>query len=451
METTAFITLDLQRLTYNRIRAKQNDTWRRRVNITVLSDGREVNVAGSSEFVVQYRKPDGTKGFYTHLPDGTVACTSVLNDIDMTMAPQMLTVAGEVSCSIAMLDQNHQILQTFSFFIDVEESESAGATSDDYLNAPTLQNLVNLTQDVLNNLGDISELKTSDKTSTVAAINEIFTLLGSSQSSIDEAIELLSEKVNKSVKRINGVEPNAAGGLFLEGKNIPAFPANIPDFTGNVEEALNRLASEVFSPELSGWRSALDDYSDEGDVIGLPILDTVAEKYGKMAITGTDDEMGGERNFFEVPTVASAKAMIREAIRMGYIDVTKEYEEALEYGDVGSVKEYLWTLPGGRYFVVDPQGLDERFYLQVFTGGQDIVTARVLHTVSDFDFVEFYGGTSVEGYEAVPTLRIEGDSGDIYQRGALLATTDYVDRLIGSLEEKVDALREMLRNGLQSE
>lgn len=418
MKTGAFIDVDLQRLTYTRIRAKQNDSFGRAVNINVFANGNAFQVTDATEYVVQYLKPDGTRGFYTHLPDGSVAVTALGNTLYMTMAPQMLTAFGEVSCSIAMMDDQQQILQTFSFYIDVEESENAGATSDDYLNAPTLQNLINLTQVLQNKIGNISELKTSDKTSSVAAINELFTLLGSYQTSIGDSIGLLSKELRNRAKRVNGVTPNEAGEVFLLGEDIPAYPANIPGFEGSVDDALDELAAHLFDSSLESWRKMLENFGDV-DLLGLPVIDPDAEEgYATMQIKKQESD----DVTLPVPTVATVKNMIREAIRLGYIDVTKEYEEALKSGAVGSAREYLWTLGAGRWSLVvrEDNGAEfEKFYLNAVPGEKTSVfpnglVFRFLVHATDFFFVELHNASK---YNAVPAIMLDGETGSIYSYG----------------------------------
>ncbi len=141
MTVTNKIKLDLLRPNFQTLSAKQLDSVGRVVDIELIANGAAwIPPDSISNYVVQYRKKDGTKGYYTQLPDGTAAVTAYENILTVNLAPQMFTCAGMVSCSVAMMEQDG-VLQTFSFFVAVEPSEAVGATSTDYFNFPTLENI----------------------------------------------------------------------------------------------------------------------------------------------------------------------------------------------------------------------------------------------------------------------------------------------------------------------
>ena len=126
--TTAVITVDLMRPTINTIHVKQFDALSRFADIKIVSGGQPWGAGTSITYVVQYSKPDGTKGMYDKLPDGSTAVTSETDDTGSTVlhvrfAPQMFTVHGNVRCSVAMIKTDGLKLQTFSFCIRVEESD----------------------------------------------------------------------------------------------------------------------------------------------------------------------------------------------------------------------------------------------------------------------------------------------------------------------------------------
>lgn len=89
-----------------------------------------------------FRKPDGTKGLYDTLPNGDPAATITYNTISVTLAPQVLTVAGKVDASIVLYDKDLDTLATFPFRITVEVNPAAGEQiSNDYYKYSTLEQL----------------------------------------------------------------------------------------------------------------------------------------------------------------------------------------------------------------------------------------------------------------------------------------------------------------------
>ena len=98
--TTAAITVDLQHPEINTIHAKQFDALSRYADIKLLSGGQPWAAESSITYVIQYAKPDGTKGMYDKLPDGTTDAVTAETDtsgctvLRARFAPQMLTVAS---------------------------------------------------------------------------------------------------------------------------------------------------------------------------------------------------------------------------------------------------------------------------------------------------------------------------------------------------------------------
>ena len=179
LSTTASINIDLQRPSIIVIHAKQFDTLSRFAEIHLFSCGEPWSIDKSNNdkkeyaYAVQYRKPDGTKGLYDKLPDGeTDAVTESLAPSGETVlrvrfAPQMFTAAGNVKCSVAIMDTGDGTkLQTCSFDILVAASEVSGDESKDYYKMVTLEGLQN-------QIGDLDGLATDAKSDLVAAINEV--------------------------------------------------------------------------------------------------------------------------------------------------------------------------------------------------------------------------------------------------------------------------------------
>ena len=253
--TTAVITVDLMRPTINTIHVKQFDALSRFADIKIVSGGQPWSAGTSITYVVQYSKPDGTKGMYDKLPDGSTAVTSETDDTGSTVlhvrfAPQMFTVHGNVRCSVAMIKTDGLKLQTFSFCIRVEESDVNGDTSKDYYKMTTIDAL-------MESIGDLSNLGTDTKESIVAAINEV-----------------LSGIPKDYVKSVNNVRPQANGDLLLYASDIDTQLPSI-SYQGSVDGALEAILSMPALPIARGTSADGIAYTATDDASGT-VLPTVS-------------------------------------------------------------------------------------------------------------------------------------------------------------------------------
>lgn len=82
--------------------------------------------------IVEYYKPDGTKGLYDTLPDGTEAWSAKDNILTVHLAPQMLTATGTVVVQVRMMKEN-AVLSLFKFHVFVHQ-KITGVESEDYTN-----------------------------------------------------------------------------------------------------------------------------------------------------------------------------------------------------------------------------------------------------------------------------------------------------------------------------
>jgi hypothetical protein len=113
--------------------AVQNEFYTRIISANLFANGFPFDATGCVASVA-YKKPDGTSGWYDTLPDGTVAYTSVGNNVSVSIAPQMLSVAGIVNAAIRIetADGLHRAV-TFPFCLDVAEDPGAnGVKSENY-------------------------------------------------------------------------------------------------------------------------------------------------------------------------------------------------------------------------------------------------------------------------------------------------------------------------------
>ena len=196
--TTVTITVDLQQPKINTIHAKQFDALSRYADIKLLSGGQPWAAESSIAYIIQYAKPDGTKGMYDKLPDGTTDAVTAKTDasgctvLRTRFAPQMMTVAGRVRFSVAMVQTDGTKLQTFSAILDVEPSEVNSYTSEDYYKVTSLDELL--------------------------------------------------EEVKKRVKSVNQILPNTDGDVYIRAESINTQVPSL-DYQGSVEGALDALAA----------------------------------------------------------------------------------------------------------------------------------------------------------------------------------------------------------------
>jgi hypothetical protein len=83
--------------------------------------------------VIRYKKPDGTMGEYDTLPDGSAAWSALDNMLTLTLAPQVLSTAGNVVLYAAVY-QEDKVLQTFAMeiFVKAPFGGSKAIVSQDY-------------------------------------------------------------------------------------------------------------------------------------------------------------------------------------------------------------------------------------------------------------------------------------------------------------------------------
>lgn len=100
-----------------------------------LYDGAQAwEVPAGAKIQIRFRKPDGTGGIYDTLPDGSGAWQISGSEVTVSLAPQVLTVVGEVQLQVVVLYDGME-LSTFTLSIHVQADPSLGTVeSEDYVN-----------------------------------------------------------------------------------------------------------------------------------------------------------------------------------------------------------------------------------------------------------------------------------------------------------------------------
>ena len=121
--------------------AVQNDRLTRKISATLADGSVAWTPPSGSLAIVRFLKPDGTMGFYDTDENGDTAVTWTGNVATITLAEQVLTVAGDVWCQVNFYNSGEERLSTFKWVIKVQENVITDETieSTDYFNILTHQ------------------------------------------------------------------------------------------------------------------------------------------------------------------------------------------------------------------------------------------------------------------------------------------------------------------------
>lgn len=119
--------------------AVQGENASRTIELHLVFNGEIFNVDDYSVSFV-YKKPDGTSGWYDKLPDGSNAIDFYGNFVSVIIAPQVLSVPGEVRCAVRIehVDSGKRRATTFPIIIDVSADPAIDAPkSENYYSVQT--------------------------------------------------------------------------------------------------------------------------------------------------------------------------------------------------------------------------------------------------------------------------------------------------------------------------
>lgn len=142
MQSTTTLELNLQYPNHaTTMYAVQNDRLSRKIS-AVLADGATAWTPPTGSLaIVRFIKPDGTMGFYDTDENDDPAVTWTENVATITLAEQVLTVAGDVWCQVNFYNAGEERLSTFKWKIVVQENVIDDETieSTDYFNILTTE------------------------------------------------------------------------------------------------------------------------------------------------------------------------------------------------------------------------------------------------------------------------------------------------------------------------
>lgn len=111
--------------------AVQTDAYCRKIEITVTAGGQAVEFPDDVRVRGNYRKADGTRGYYDTMPDGTDAGSVNGNVVTLAMAPQLLTAAGVAELAVQLIS-GETLLNVFPVQVNVAALPGFGGVSENY-------------------------------------------------------------------------------------------------------------------------------------------------------------------------------------------------------------------------------------------------------------------------------------------------------------------------------
>lgn len=126
-----------------RIYAMQGDGNTRCVELTMLSGDRPWRPPEDAQAEFTYQLPNGEKGIYNTLADGSPAVQVRGNTAQIMLVPHVLSVAGEVTAAIVLYNPQQDQLTSFPFSICVKPSRFTGAQkTEGYLRLEWLEKML---------------------------------------------------------------------------------------------------------------------------------------------------------------------------------------------------------------------------------------------------------------------------------------------------------------------
>ena len=157
MEVIKQIKMDLQnKQNVPVIDAVQGDGNTRVLEFSLYSGGVAWNVPDVVSVAVAYMRPDGAKGIYDTLADGSSAVSVSGNSVSAVIVPQAVSVDGDTKLTVVLTNDAGEQLATFGVVLRVEYNPAVGAVEpEDYINLR--QVLVEMIEKVMGETGALPD------------------------------------------------------------------------------------------------------------------------------------------------------------------------------------------------------------------------------------------------------------------------------------------------------
>lgn len=200
--------------------AVQGEANTRQLVISLFTNSVAWEIPSGATAAVAFLKPDGKKGLYDKLPDGSPATVLSGNTVAAILAPQALTCAGTVLTSIVFYDAEGDTLATFPFRLLVERNPAAGEQiSNDYYN-PSIFDLDRAVRDLEE---QVEELKKNGPSGGNGSDSGQNLELDSSLTQSGKAAD--AKTTGDEIKRVEGKIPSIEG--LAKTEDIPTKPEDI--------------------------------------------------------------------------------------------------------------------------------------------------------------------------------------------------------------------------------
>lgn len=189
--------------------AVQADSNMRVIQATFWQGSEAVILDAGTAVSLACVKPDKTQCWYDTLPDGTKAATADGNSVSVTLAPEVMSCAGDVTACIVIHDSGGQI-STFPFKIRVSRNPAAGnAISNSYYKVSTLEQ-INAVLD--------------EMTTEIKAVNALIASIVAAGGAVryDEEQDLTEEQQAQARQNIGAAAVGEGGGGSIDG-DFPSF------------------------------------------------------------------------------------------------------------------------------------------------------------------------------------------------------------------------------------
>lgn len=204
----------------------QLDSNTRVIKAALYSGGVPFEIGNDASVSLACFKPDRTKCWYDQLPNGSSAASIDGNVVSVTLAPEVLTVAGSVNASIVIRNGLSKQISTFPFWIYVVGNPAAGISiSNNYYKVSDLESLNNFLEDVVlcteQNIPPEKQAQARANIGAMAEGTQGNIIISTSGEKVEEVVLETETRKNGSV-----VLQHYSGG-FEQGAEIPTILGNI--------------------------------------------------------------------------------------------------------------------------------------------------------------------------------------------------------------------------------
>lgn len=317
------------------VEAMQGDGATRRVVLTLRANGLRWEPPAGEDVVLAYRQPDGHKGIYDKLADGSPAITISGNVASVVLIPQMLAVPGDVQCQLIFNDSKLDRLTSFPFVLKVKKNDVAGAALvQDYVH---LQWLEDKLEEYWNPAREQLGTAVASAQEAVSDANQALQEAGTAIECANEAAQTANQaagkadisarKADSAVSRANSAAEIAeeAAGNAVNAANLAISAAGSANEQGqNAKDSAEAAAEAANHAETAaGFANTASDAANDA----ASRADTAAA--GANAAKASADTAAAEAN--SAAEEATSAAAAAQAVVDGVVPEVNQLKDDLAY------------------------------------------------------------------------------------------------------------------------